>query len=522
MSDVFAPPTPEELEQTKQGSMFDPPSADELAAAEHERIREIVRPSLSTQLGRMGLADAVGVASEAAESVPLAGPLVKRGAAALAPEDAPEYEQRRAERYRRLPDVMGGAHAVGTIGGALALPSPAGKVNGLVAAPAARAVEGAAVFGGDAALRDQDPTVPALAGAGMGGLSGVIRPKTFNRVVGGIPDEMQDYYVANREAVNAARARPELGQAMVAEGRAASRDVSSGSTEAYRVLEQSGKELPLSEITGPIDAAIARLEGGGRFGDATKGVVAKLQELRSDAVAESTTNGTIEAVKVKNFVNAFRDTTKAYEKGPGPGQPPNGRNYVTGVLRGADQAIDGALKRAVPEYEAAMKPLARATAAFKPVQRALRDENTADTFVRQMMNQRNPEGVKALREFDKVRGTDFANELKASYTKEFFNRPNMAGSRQVNLGRAVGRVGGPIGEAVGGMVGAAQDVYARKVGKALLDMSAAPLMRPWADLIAKAYQRSPATAMGLHGLLWERDEAYRNAVQQLTGEEQSQ
>lgn len=488
------------------------------AKNEESARKSLFGPPLSEQFK---LNAVPSVSAEVARNVPIAGPLAEKFADLVTtPEQQEETRNRRSEAFRKYPDLMKGAALAGSIGGAFALPSPASGVGG-VTGSLGRIAETGAIAGTDAALRGEDALGSGIEAAQYAFLAEAARPKFYNRVFGGIPDEMQDFYTKNRKAVNAARPTDELAQSLGLDAKRVQREISQGSGDSYRILRESRQAYPLDSILGALDTARTRISEMGAFGKGEQALLKEIDRLGYRIMQESKDMQSVDPDKVKSFITAYRNATDAYRKGQlGLGHPA-GQGYTKSVLREADSAMDSALKELVPEYGEQMRKVSRATQAIKPLEKTLSNETKATHYVKRLMRGSDPAGMKALKDFDAVAGTNYASELPASYTREYLERPNIHGSRQVNMGRSVGKaVAGDFGEMVGGIAGGAQDIYARKIGKVLLDISALPGLGYAGQMLQKAALKSPYAAMGMYRFLKNRDQAFREKMDDLLNEEE--
>jgi hypothetical protein len=129
--------------------------------------------------------------------------------------------------------------------------------------------------------------------------------------------------------------------------------------------------------------------------------------------------------------------------------------------------------------------------------------------------------MKALKDFDEVAKTDFATEIPASYAREFLQTGNMNVSRNVNFGRSAGRaIGGPVGEVIGGGIGMINDVYAKKIGKTLLDLSMMPGLGSAGKLLHKAALKSPHAGMAMYRFLKTRDAVFSQKTDEFFKDEE--
>ena len=490
-----------------------------LRAQNERRVRKALLPPTLMEQTEPGAIPPM--ADAAIRSLPIAGPIAEGVRRQLTPDKTNEnIEKWRAEKFRKHPDYITGAGVAGAVVGGMLIPSPAAKIGGITGA-IARIGESAAVNSTDELLRGGSPLDAGIMAGGITSAVELARPKLYNRVFGGIPDEMQDFYSANRKAVNSARSPQELAEAMPADAKRVQREVSQGSGESYKILRESGHAYPLDNILEALDTARARIAEMGAFGKGDQAMMKELDRLGYRIMQESNGLRTVDPEKVKSFITAYRNATQAYKSGKlGLGHPA-GQGYMQGVLKEADSAMDQALKEMVPEYAEQMQKVSRATRAIKPIQNTLSDETRAIHYIKRLMRGSDPAGMKALKEFDAVAGTNYAVELPAAYTKEFLQRPNIQGSRQVNVGKGVGKaIGGDLGEALGGLFGAGQDIYARKIGKLLLDISALPGMGTAGRMLNKAALKSPYAALSMYRWLKMRDQAFSNKMDEFLQEEE--
>jgi hypothetical protein len=505
-------------------------SDDELHEQEKANaLRGVRTPPLSDQLVPEAIVPAV---TQAARSVPVAGALADRAREALTSEDEQKaFDDRQREAMRRFPTVMKGATLGGAVGGSFALPSPASKMTNLGGA-AARVGEAAAVNASDAAIRGENPGEAGLVAGGTALVPEMFRIKNWNRVFGGIPEEMQDYYMANRQLVNRQKPVPDVAADMNKAGKKMREGISKGSGESFDILKK-GQPYNIDHVLDAIDEARGKIRQTGAFGAGDEALIKQLDDLGYKIMRESPDLKNVPPEKVKYFINAFRNITGAYERGNLGGPHPPGEGHVKGILKDADKRIDGALKDDNPEYKKKMIEVSRATRAMKPVARALSDETKSLQYVRRLMRGKDPAGMQALKDFDAAGGTTFHKDIPAAYTKEFLTKGNTNGSRQVNtmksLGKAIGgsipmlgEAGARLGEGAGALMGAGQDVYARKIGKALMDISSLPGLGSSFRMLHQAATKSPYAAIAMYRFLKERDAAFAEKMQTLLDDDETE
>ena len=179
------------------------------------------------------------------------------------------------------------------------------------------------------------------------------------------------------------------------------------------------------------------------------------------------------------------------------------------------------LKTAVPEYGTKMDDVSAKTRAFKGVARKLKDETSARSYIRRMMMGKDPEGMKALKEFDQVAGTGYSQELQDSFTKEQFMKERPNGSRRTNMYANWGEASGiPFGKAVGGAIGYGQDIYGGRVAKLLLDIASTGYLGKAGEMLNRASRRGPQAALATHRWLMDNDKAYQSQIDALKQEDQ--
>ena len=490
-----------------------------LRAENERRVRKaVLPPSLSEQTEWGALPP---MADAAVRSMPIIGPISEGVRERITSDEKnANLEKWRAESFKKYPDYITAAGITGAVAGSIAIPSPAAKMGGITGS-IARVGESAAVNATDELMRGGSPLdVGIQSGLITTGVE-LARPKLYNRIFGGIPDEMQDFYSKNRKAVNSARSTSELGESMTADAKRVQQEISQGSGQSFKTLRESGVGYPLDNILSPIDTARQRIAQMGAFGKGDQALMKELDRLGYRIMEESNGLKTVDPEKVKSFITAFRNATQAYKAGKlGLGHPA-GQGYTQSVLKEADAAMDKVLKDLVPEYAEQMKKVSAATRAIKPLQKTLSDETKATHYIKRLMRGSDPAGMKILKDFDEVARTNYATELPAAYTKEFLERPNIHGSRQVNAGKGVGKaIGGDFGEAIGGLVGAGQDIYARKIGKMLMDISALPGLGTAGRMLNKAALKSPYAAMATYRFLRMRDQAFSSKMDEYLQEEE--
>ncbi len=466
--------------------------------------------------------------------VPLVRPLAERVTAMIEPGDYEQNLETAQDEYKakRMKDVRDYPRAslLGSFGGGLASPTPGGKMKG--AAGVASRVGGQMGIGAaDAALRDESTATAAGLGGLAAALPEALRIKNFNRTFLGTPDDLQDYYLKNRAGVKGAKDLDTLATELH-QGRDAMADaVSEGSGESYDILKKSGYQMPLGDAEAALQESIDLIKGGGAYDPASQGLIRQLEAIR-DAVRADASLGpaaAIEAAKVKNLITQTRNVGKAYQAGVGGAA--TGTKYNADAVKSGARQIDQRLKDAVPDYRAKMEGVAAKTEAFKGVAKRFRDETATRQAVRRMMLGKDPEALKALKEFDGIGGTSHAKDLQDSYAASQFGQDRTRGSKRTLMGTVVGGAIGamasggnpvitPMIAAAGAAGGQAADVAGGKIAQMLLDLASTPYLGKAGDMLNRAGRKSPQAVLATHRWLMDNDKAYQSQIDALKQEDE--
>lgn len=377
-----------------------------------------------------------------------------------------------------------------------------GLASGLVAPALGAGLKGALLTGaiaGHGATRSDD-TSDQLQGAfggavtggalhGALGLAGKLVPKTALKKgaswILGVPEELTETYLQNPEAVKNAPTRFELAKKYQQSLDDLGKEVVYGSKASRDVLDTEGARVAGSEVAGQLDPIIKNLElrrEGMKFDDPAKEAAYQhLLELKQNYLTPrpGVEAGDFSTNKMKDLVQAF-DSEINYAKGKTPG------NIIPKdevAIREARGAIDAMLKRKSPEYEKVMKGVASdAELLTNAKDIGQSPERLANVFRRYTTDQYGGgQAPKAtLEALDRRLGTNYAQEAKYATTKELFDKSQTQGSRNVQLGGAIGKFVGQ--EDLGKILGAGVDRYGRQVATKAID---------YGVMLNKMYKNAP-------------------------------
>lgn len=143
--------------------------------------------------------------------------------------------------------------------------------------------------------------------------------------------------------------------------------------------------------------------------------------------------------------------------------------------------------RVVSDYEAKK-------AIFDQVKR-LTPNRTQSALNNQGFKKPNIEDTKAIENYDRLFGTNLAQEIKDRSVLDAFDKDYTRGSKRVNLGGAIGwALGGGAGAAVGGLAGAVVDAHGGKIVKSLIDRvdkDALPVLAKQLNTFGKKLEEIP-------------------------------
>jgi hypothetical protein len=179
--------------------------------------------------------------------------------------------------------------------------------------------------------------------------------------------------------------------------------VVNGSAEAYNILDSSGKSIPLTGFFEKGEDLANKLESYGtleaksqaqRIREYLMGVQSKFPEL------------TTQGPEAKALIQGL-DQVSQYDF--------NASMFDKGLSRTYKQLrydLDSTLKKTVPEYAAAMKPVAKETSLLNELSR-YGDEDSAVKAIRSLRNPANYKNeMPLLRELEKTTGVPFTHELE--------------------------------------------------------------------------------------------------------------
>lgn len=291
---------------------------EKLDKENQEKIRKLMNPKIGEQLGYIAedpIRRGATVLSEAARNAPVVGPLAESFADdVLTDEDKAAMEERRRDLYRHAPTVAAVAGTTGAIGGGLALPAP-GQNTGGPAGILTRVGSTAGYASADAAMRGEDVPNAAATGLFYGMIPEAARIRNYNRVFGNIPDEVSDYYVKNRAAVNGAPEVKDAAAALNKDAKRVQKGVSQGSGESFDILKRSGQQYPLDNVLSAIDKARDKIKEAGAYGAGEKRLLKELDRLGYEIMGDSKDLANVPPEKVKSFIAQYRAITGAYERG---------------------------------------------------------------------------------------------------------------------------------------------------------------------------------------------------------------
>jgi hypothetical protein len=367
-----------------------------LRAQNERRLRKaILPPTLFDQLEPGAIP---AMTDEAARNIPIVGPLAEAGLSAMTSQESQDARERwRINNIRKYPDLMQAAAITGGLGGSMMLPSPAKNIGGMTGS-LARVGETSAITTTDDILRGGgEPIATGIGSAAIAAIPEFGSLKKINRIVGGIPEEMSDYYVKNRRAVNTARPSVDVAESMAKAGRRVQGEISAGSGESYRTLRESGVNYPIDSVLEALDKARNRISELGAFGKGEQALMKEIDRLGYKIMEESKGLKTVDPEKVKSFITAYRSSTDAYRTGKLGLAHPAGEGYVKSILKESDRDMNGVLKDLVPEYGDQMSRVSKAVRVVKPVERVLSDETTARRYMKRIMSGKDPAGMKVSR-----------------------------------------------------------------------------------------------------------------------------
>lgn len=411
-------------------------------------------------------------------------------------------------------------------------------------------------------------------GAAAGAAKKTFTPTRTASVLLGAPESAIERYMANRGAVNAAKPREQLTkELMESMEKFKEQRVLGGSSKSREILDEEGVEFAGDELADIFASKANQLKARseGVWDDPTQeATYAWLKSMEAkyrpkafvegeqdlvDAMARDPeavqamgmkppeeiggvyhevlkpgdieralrkeTERTLSANRIKDLVQNLQRKTQ-YEVQPG-------KFADTDDLIRKDMAaqVNALLKGRSEAYTKQMDEVAKDTAVLNEVSDLAGSPQAMDSLLKRIQQERAFFPAETLSKFDKANKSNFAGQLKDSFTKEAFDRGATNGSRNVNLySKAFAAVGQklnlPFSEAIGAGVGAIVDKYGPKIGKKMVDTtidvrriinssSAAQRLGKFAGPLAKAAKEGNH-ALAVTHLTFMQDPDYRRRV----------
>lgn len=197
-------------------------------------------------------------------------------------------------------------------------------------------------------------------------------------------------------------------------------DVQSGSQKALDLLDRSDATrnsskgvnpfVDLSPVNKQIDSTIAQLQKAGT--DESLAVADKLQAYKERLASMAGEDGTIPATDAKKLIQGIDRTTKY---SPMAGAFDDVKNSAFKDVR---RALDDSTKTAVPEYRAAMEPVAADADLLNRVQK-FGDRQAAVNLLRRVDAPNQLDNRAALQDLGRKYGIDFLNGAKQESLPEY-------------------------------------------------------------------------------------------------------
>lgn len=332
--------------------------------------------------------------------------------------------------------------------------------------------------------------------------------KKAGRILTNVDEAAAEHYLANPEAVNAAKPLSEVTDQFVNTVRDQRKALSESSGESYKLLKDSGKSAEINRITDPLNQASQKIGESGAYSKARVKAMKSLEDL-AERVAEE--GDSLPLDKGKSLLTQLDTEISALAK----------KKKVDPValqsMRNARAEIDKLLKEEVPQYAEHMKGLAEETRNLVGVSDTFRTPEGAQKLLRRIQLGKAEYPRRAIENMDKSLGTDFLGDLKNSRVKDVFSLDSTNGSRKTVLGGLVGMgagavTGNPIlGPLIGGAIGGAADKYGGQIYKKILDGSLK--IGKYGDALKKVFElKGPAAVYTAHQTLMGEDPKYVETI----------
>ncbi len=189
--------------------------------------------------------------------------------------------------------------------------------------------------------------------------------------------------------------------------------VINGSKGAYEILEQSGKEIPLDDMFSHGVDLVHELREKGTL--ESKQMASRLEEYLHQLPTEA-----VDAPKAKKLIQGL-DAISKYDRNASAFN-----NDLAGQYAQLRHTLDATLKNAVPEYRAAMEPLANDARLLKDLKRY----GTPEAATSRINSLKNPVNYKnempLLRQLEDSTGIKFADKIEAHANPEIVERMTKA------------------------------------------------------------------------------------------------
>jgi hypothetical protein len=314
-------------------------------------------------------------------------------------------------------------------------------------------------------------------------------PKKLLAAIGGVKEEKLTQYLAEHEAVNAARPLTSISPEVANRMDALKNMVIEGSREATEKIPEQG-QIPVADAYKAFGGILKEFDGAGGAGKAAKKAQASIQGLQDDfntLIAKPSADGATVVADLRDIKKFIKAIDKEIKDADVRGTFMSPENVSKVALR---REFDGLLKAAVPEYAAAMKSVAANAEALAAASAKFGRGDIAQTLktvARNDLKEGSREALKGLSEktaSDAQFGKDILTEAQRRLVLESFYKDATNGSRGVNLAVAVGggsmaALGSFLGidvlmptgavTAVAAITGALRDAYGPQVTKKILD-----------------------------------------------------
>lgn len=350
--------------------------------------------------------------------------------------------------------------------------------------------------------------------------------KSALQVATGINRDAMNKYIANPEAVNAARPLAEIADDFIQKVKSLREEGTLSSSKSREILETSGLEISSDEISKPFLKVADKLGEIAKVNPNADKALNKIMSygasLENVAVEQG---GKLTAPQIKNALG-YLDSLVSYEGSKEFGLDKLVQNEIKGVRR----SLDSLIKDSIPEYKAHMKELADATEVAKSVASSFKSDKGAENVLKRIMTGKDRFIEEKLSKFDEFFGTNYVDELKNSYAKQAFEKETTQGTRKAFTygsagagigGGFAGPVGALAGTAIGAAVGAAADKFGTAWAKKALDVlriadervteATGKLqgVKPWLDDLQKSGKTKAAAIMPLNQIFGTK-EHYKN------------